>query len=68
MASEIRLGSREVATWLVASAALLGLAVVGEPLLVPLVFALLLWAGRQCRGRRADRHRRSARPWLLRSR
>jgi predicted PurR-regulated permease PerM len=44
MASEIRVGSREIATWLVASAALLGLAVVGEPLLVPLVFALLLWA------------------------
>src|ERR1041385_2146209 len=44
MASEIRVGSREVATWLVASAALLGLAVVGEPFLVPLVFSLLLWA------------------------
>ena len=44
MASEIRVGGREVATWLVASAALLGLAVVGEPFLVPLVFALLLWA------------------------
>jgi AI-2 transport protein TqsA len=44
MASEIRVGGREVATWLVASAALLGLAVVGEPFLVPLVFSLLLWA------------------------
>src|SRR5258708_7381800 len=44
MAGEIRVGSREVATWLVASTALLGLAVIGEPFLVPLVFALLLWA------------------------
>lgn len=44
MTSEIRVGSREIATWLVASAALLGLAVVGAPFLVPLVFSLLLWA------------------------
>src|SRR5262249_35906546 len=35
---------REVATWIVGSAALLGLMVVGQPLLVPLVFSLLLWA------------------------
>ncbi len=35
---------REVATWILASAALLGLLVVGQPLLVPLAFSLLLWA------------------------
>src|SRR5258708_32807359 len=35
---------REVATWIIGSAALLGLMVVGQPLLVPLVFSLLLWA------------------------
>jgi AI-2 transport protein TqsA len=44
MNQEIRAGSREIATWLVASVALLGLTVIGEPLLVPLVFALLVWA------------------------
>jgi predicted PurR-regulated permease PerM len=41
---ELHVGSREIATWLVAAAAMLGLAVIGEPLLVPLVFALLVWA------------------------
>jgi AI-2 transport protein TqsA len=35
---------REVATWIIGSAALIGLMVVGQPLLVPLVFSLLLWA------------------------
>lgn len=35
---------REVATWIIASAAMLGLLVVGQPLLVPLAFSLLLWA------------------------
>ncbi|MBV9332105.1 MAG: AI-2E family transporter [Alphaproteobacteria bacterium] len=38
------MNGREVAAWIVGSAALLGLMVVGQPLLVPLVFALLLWA------------------------
>jgi AI-2 transport protein TqsA len=38
------MAGREVATWIVASAALLGLLVVGQPLLVPLAFSLLLWA------------------------
>jgi len=36
--------SREVAAWFVGVAALLGLLVVGQPLLVPLAFSLLLWA------------------------
>jgi len=35
---------REVATWIVGASALLGLMWVGQPLLVPLVFSLLLWA------------------------
>ncbi len=37
-------GSRDTATTLVVFAVLLGLIVVGQPLLVPLVFSLLLWA------------------------
>jgi AI-2 transport protein TqsA len=37
------LGSRDVAGWLVSAALLLGLLIVGKPLLVPLVFAVLLW-------------------------
>lgn len=35
---------REVAAWIVGAGALLALMVVGQPLLVPLVFSLLLWA------------------------
>src|SRR5579871_6731985 len=35
---------REVAAWIVGAAALLALMYVGQPLLVPLVFSLLLWA------------------------
>ena len=35
---------REVATWIIGSAALLGLMYYGQALLVPLVFSLLLWA------------------------
>jgi|HubBroStandDraft_3_1064219.scaffolds.fasta_scaffold108585_2 AI-2 transport protein TqsA len=41
---ESQLTGREVATWIIGSAALLGLLVVGQPLLVPLAFSLLLWA------------------------
>jgi len=37
-------GSREVANWLVGALALLAFLILGRPLLVPLVFALLIWA------------------------
>ena len=37
-------GSREVANWLVGALALLAFVILGRPLLVPLVFALLIWA------------------------
>ena len=38
------MSGREVAAWIVGAAALLGLIYYGQPLLVPLVFSLLLWA------------------------
>jgi len=38
------LASKNLTNWLVGSAVLLALLIVGRPLLVPLVFALLLWA------------------------
>jgi AI-2 transport protein TqsA len=40
----LTISSRNWTNWLVGSAVLLALLVVGRPLLVPLVFALLLWA------------------------
>jgi len=39
----MKLGSRDVAGWLVSATLLLGLLIVGKPLLVPMVFAVLLW-------------------------
>jgi predicted PurR-regulated permease PerM len=40
----MNIASRDIATWFVGSLALLILLYVGQPLLVPLVFALLVWA------------------------
>ncbi len=40
----MKIDSRSLANWLVSSAVLLALLVYGRPLLVPLVFALLVWA------------------------
>ena len=40
----MKIDSRSLANWLVSAAVLLALLVYGRPLLVPLVFALLLWA------------------------
>jgi AI-2 transport protein TqsA len=42
--SDMRINDKKLANWLVSIAALLVLLVYGRPLLVPLVFALLLWA------------------------
>ena len=40
----MKIDDRRLANWLVSGAVLLALLVYGQPLLVPLVFALLLWA------------------------
>ena len=40
----MKIDNRSLASWLVSAAVLLALLVYGRPLLVPLVFALLLWA------------------------
>lgn len=40
----MRVDDRKLANWLVSGAVLLALLVYGQPLLVPLVFALMLWA------------------------